>query len=108
MNAPEALRQHFGQFGVVRKVLLSNASERSAECPFVERLRPSRFGFVLMERAEAAAAVLADSAEQIVSGWPVLVRGFEPRFSANKETVKSDGEEWAPAGGSQPLKEDAE
>merc|ERR550532_3560496 len=90
MNAPEILREHCTRYGAVKKVLLSNASEKSRDCAFAERLRPSRFGFVVMERAEDAAAMLAEGSEQVVDGKTISVRGFIRLQGGESATVGED------------------
>mmetsp|Transcript_112492 Transcript_112492/g.363261 ORF Transcript_112492/g.363261 Transcript_112492/m.363261 type:complete len:306 (+) Transcript_112492:68-985(+) len=78
-SSAELLREHYEQYGPVVKVLLSNAHERSTDGPFPQRVRPSRIGFILMEKPEDAARAIAAGETQIVSGVSVLIRNFEPR-----------------------------
>jgi len=73
------LSQHYSSFGIVKKVLVSNAHTGGAGAPFRIRLRPSGLGYVVMQRREDAAAVLAAGEVQHVNSIPIEVRAFQSR-----------------------------
>lgn len=92
-KSPEILTEHFKQYGPVVKVLVSNSHEKSSTAPFPVRLRPSGMGFVLMERPEDTAAVLAQGELQVVRGVEVRVRAFEQRSSDHAASDEEEDEE---------------
>jgi hypothetical protein len=79
-DSADILKEHFEQFGAVQKVRLSNAHNKErGSYSFQVRLRPSGFGFVVFENAEAAAQVLAEGESRMINGVEVQVRAFERR-----------------------------
>jgi len=99
-DSQAALKEHYGQFGEVTKVLLSNTHEKSeeVEAPFRVRLRPSGLGFVVMRHPELVTAVLAEGETQIVNGVEIQVRKFVS--SQTRNTPKDEDEAASIAGSS--------
>lgn len=97
-NSPDILKKHFGQFGRVEQVLLSNAHTKTPDFSPKVRLRPSGIGFLVFESAEVAARVVAEGQTQMIHGFEVIVRAFERRQfdSASPkcdETIGQDDDE---------------
>lgn len=92
-NSASILQEHFGRYGNVSKVLLSNSHEKGESTLWPTRLRPSGIGFVLFESVEGAALALAEGAEQIVRGNEIVVRAFEKRRPSEGVSGASDGNE---------------
>jgi len=69
-GSARALRAHYASFGAVDRVLVSHSHSQA-------RVRPASMGFVVMEDAAGAKAVLAAGAEQMVGGCPIRVGAFE-------------------------------
>jgi len=81
-NSTDLLREYCSNFGPVKRIALSNAHEKLEETPglpFPVRVRPSGIGFVVMERPEDAAAVIAQGEVQTINGCAIKVRKFEAR-----------------------------
>lgn len=90
-NSASILEEHYGRFGTVSKVLLSNKHEKDAGAPFPTRLRPSGIGFVLFESVEGAAEALAQGSSQVVAGVDIVVSRFEKRRSPGDSSSPGDG-----------------
>jgi len=88
----DILKEHFGQFGAVEQVRLSNAHNKDAASTYQVRLRPSGIAFVVFESSEAAAKVLAEGETRLINGVEVWVRGFERR-RFDEEICEKDIEE---------------
>jgi hypothetical protein len=94
----DILKEHFGKFGTVNEVRLSNAHNKEAGTPYQVRLRPSGIAFVVFDEASAAAQVLAEGETRMINGVEVWVRGFERRrfddeICEQDEIVEKDIEE---------------
>jgi len=92
-----ALMGHFSMFGPVKQILVARSATTGARKR--SRIRPAGLGFVVMENAEAAAAVLAKGERQVIEGTVVEVR--IRRFKhANPEAPGSPGlSTWADISG---------
>jgi hypothetical protein len=90
-DSSNILKTHFGQFGHVEKVLLSNAHTKQPGVSYQIRLRPSGIAFVVFESAEAAAQVLAQGEVHTICGLEVWVRAFERRqFDDEEEAIENE------------------
>jgi len=81
-RSPELLHEYCSRFGPVKRVAVSNAHEKLENVPpppFPVRVRPSGIGFIVMERPEDAAEVVAAGEIQTVNGCQIRVRKFEVR-----------------------------
>lgn len=92
-NSANLLTEHYGRYGTVSNVLLSNNHEKQASAPFPVRLRPSGIGYVLFESADAAARALEEGATQVVAGVEIAVRAIEKRQAPEMCCGNSDGAE---------------
>jgi hypothetical protein len=93
-HSEKILRNHYLQYGEVKKVLLSNAHDHT-QCTdnnprHVVRLRPSGLALILMADRESAAAIIAAGEIQCVQDVDVQVRRFERRFTAKDDDVSED------------------
>jgi len=78
-DSADILKKHFGQFGDVDQVRLSNAHNKEPGNSYQVRLRPSGIAFVVFANSESAAQVLAEGETRMINGVEVWVRGFERR-----------------------------
>jgi len=81
-RSPELLHEYCSRFGPVKRVAVSNAHEKlenAPPSPFPVRVRPSGIGFIVMERPEDAAEVVAQGEIQTIKGYQIRVRKFEVR-----------------------------
>jgi hypothetical protein len=78
-QSAERLIAYCNKFGTVKKVALSNHHSKVEGYAGSCRIRPSGIGFVVMERPEAAKAVIAGGETQIVDGYQISVAKFETR-----------------------------
>jgi hypothetical protein len=81
-GSPELLHEYCSRFWPVKRVAVSNAREKLEDASRPHhplRVRPSGIGFVVMQRPEDAAAVLAAGEIQTVNGCQIRVRRFEAR-----------------------------
>jgi len=72
-DVPASLKAYFKKFGMVDRIMMS--ATRSATKP--ARIRPATLGFMVMETAEAALAILADGPEHVVEGVTITVTTFK-------------------------------
>lgn len=95
-DSANLLKKHFGRFGVVEEVRLSNAHNKEPGVSFNVRLRPSGIAFVVFESLAVVSQVLAEGDKQMIFGVEVCVRRFERRrcdTCTSEECMKPDGEE---------------
>jgi len=88
--ARDLLREHFSRYGAIEEILLSGAEEKVAAPggPRV-RIRPSGFGFVVFDSAEAAAAVIRDGQTQVIKDNEILINSFERRGGNDDDEASS-------------------
>jgi len=76
-DSEKVLRKHYGQFGKVEKILLSNMHELPPGSKRARlRVRPSSIALILLAHPEEASMALAAGDVQIVDGVPINVRKF--------------------------------
>jgi hypothetical protein len=92
-DSPGVLTKHFGQFGRVEKVLLSNAHSKTPDFSPKVRLRPSGIGFLVFESPEVAARVVAEGQTQMINGFEVIVRAFERRQFDSSSPVADENDD---------------
>jgi hypothetical protein len=80
-ESAERLSVYCGTFGMVKKVALSNHHSKVEGYEGSCRIRPSGIGFVVMERPEAARAIIAMGETQTIDGYQIGVNSFEARGS---------------------------
>lgn len=86
LNSPAILEHHFGRWGKVESVLVCHNCVKSQDQNSC-RFRPSRLGFVVMQRREDANRILAEGEWQGVNHVHILLA----RFQAGKgATLESD------------------
>lgn len=91
-QSAELLQLHFSAYGKVKGVFVSHSrvkafqstGRRNRGGSEHQRLRAAGLGFVVMETAEDAAAILAEGAEHVVNGITVQLKPFQ-RFSGTEE-----------------------
>jgi len=82
-KASRKLKQYFGEFGNVVRVLIAHSTCRDLkDSEGKVRQRPSSLGFVQMASAEAVRKALALGTEQEVEGATILVQKFERQANA--------------------------
>lgn len=82
-KASRKLKQYFGEFGSVTRVLIAHSTCRDLkDSEGKVRQRPSSLGFVQMASAEAVRKALALGTEQEVEGATILVQKFERQANA--------------------------
>jgi len=82
-KASRKLKQYFGEFGSVIRVLIAHSTCRDLkDSEGKVRQRPSSLGFVQMASAEAVRKALALGTEQEVEGATILVQKFERQANA--------------------------
>jgi len=88
--ARDLLRDHFSRYGGIEEILLSGAEEKVAAPggPRV-RIRPSGFGFVVFDSAEAAAAVIRDGQTQVIKDNEILINSFTRRGDTDDSRASS-------------------
>jgi len=91
-ESAEILRAHFGQYGQVKEVYLSNAHQKVGKPKFAVRVRPSGIAWILMAEQASAAAIFAAGEEHLIDGLAIRIRRFEPRDRPQESTVPT-GEE---------------
>lgn len=96
--SPQALlMSHFSNFGPVKQIMVARSATNGARKR--SRIRPAGLGFVVMENAEAAAAILDQGERQVIQGTAVEVRirSFQHASSEKSGCLKSNT--WADISG---------
>jgi len=78
-ESPRILKKHFMQFGPVETVLVAHSHVRCHGHSVGARLRPSGIGFVLMEKAEDAQAILAMGSTRTVQNQVIALCPFNKK-----------------------------
>lgn len=78
LDSSARLEEHFGRYGGVRQVLVAHSFERPSSHRKNGRVRPAALGFVVMETAEAVAAVIEAGESHDIGGAVINVQRFEP------------------------------
>eukprot|EP00913_Durusdinium_trenchii_P031299 g29306.t1 len=90
-KASRKLKQYFGEFGTVVRVLIAHSTCRDLkDTEGKVRQRPSSLGFVQLASAEAVRQALALGTEQEVEGAVILVQKFERQSNASKAEAQHE------------------
>lgn len=77
LDSSTLLEEHFSQFGPLKKVFVAHSFERPSAKRRHGRVRPAALGFLLMDTAEAAQAIMAAGSEHLIRDVEVSVQMFE-------------------------------
>lgn len=76
-ESPQMLKQHFGQYGLVKEILVAHSHVKPTPKRPNGRVRPAALGFVIMACPEGAKKALEAGVMQEVSGHPIELQSFE-------------------------------
>jgi hypothetical protein len=106
LNSPQILKAYFSKFGPVEGVFVTHSTRRQKASEEARGgstrkpcLRPAVVGFVAMEKAQDAIAVMQTDREHVIRGYSVLVSEYKDRLPEDSESkVSADATPEGPIG----------
>lgn len=93
LESPTWLKAHFSLSGAVDKVLIAHSRGKASYHTGKVRVRPAGLGFIVMDTAADAQAVLSAGKEQVINGVTITVQPYEVREGETLyEDSAADGE----------------